>query len=140
VITVQTNKVNVKTGGEFDVKDITLLLEKFVAGSGVEEGQASAFVSGSTAAITTIEFEPGLVHDMKQALSRLFPKDIEYKHHEKWGDDNGRSHIRAAFLKPGVSVPVTKGKLMLGQWQQVVLVELDTRPREREIVLQIIGE
>ena len=137
---VRTTTVNVKTGGEFDIRDLTPLPEKSVVKSGVQEGQASAFVSGSTAAITTIEFEPGLVHDMKQALSRLFPMDIGYKHHEKWGDDNGRSHIRAAFLKPGVSVPVTNGKLMLGKWQQVVLVELDTRPRERQIVLQILGE
>ena len=139
-MTVRTTKLSVKTGGEFDIQDLTPALARFVSQSGINEGQATAFVAGSTAAVTTIEFEPGLVQDMNQALSRLFPKDIEYKHHEKWGDDNGRSHIRAAFLKPGVSVPVSKGKLMLGQWQQVVLVELDTRPREREIVLQVIGE
>jgi secondary thiamine-phosphate synthase enzyme len=139
-VTVRTTRAAVKTGGEFDIQDLTPALSSFVSKSGVKEGQASAFVGGSTAAITTIEYEPGLVHDMRQALARLFPKDIEYKHHERWGDDNGRSHIRAAFLKPGVSVPVSKGKLLLGQWQQIVLVELDTRPREREVVLQVIGD
>jgi len=106
----------------------------------VSEGLATAFVSGSTAAITTVEYEPGLEHDLAAALERLFPRDMRYRHHERWNDDNGRSHVRAAFLKPGLSVPVSKGALMLGTWQQVVLVELDTRPRKREIALQVMGE
>ena len=137
---VRTSTVAVATKGEVELKDLTPHLSSFVAKSGVREGLATAFVSGSTAAITTIEYEPGLEADMARALQQLFPKGIEYRHHERWGDDNGHSHIRAAFLKPGVSVPVSGGRLVLGQWQQVVLVELDTRPRKREVVIQVIGE
>jgi secondary thiamine-phosphate synthase enzyme len=137
---IVTSKIQVKTKGENNLIDLTPRLAEFVKKSGLHDGLATAFVGGSTAAITTIEYEPGLEHDLAAALERLIPRNIGYKHHEKWGDDNGRSHIRAAFLKPSVSVPFTEGKLMLGTWQQVVLVELDTRPREREVVLQFIGE
>jgi secondary thiamine-phosphate synthase enzyme len=99
----------------------------------------TVFVVGSTAGLTTIEYEPGLVHDIKKAFERIAPESGHYQHHEKWGDDNGHSHVRATLLGPGLTIPVVSGKLPLGTWQQVILVDFDTRPRNREIVVQITG-
>jgi secondary thiamine-phosphate synthase enzyme len=98
------------------------------------------FVSGSTAAVTTVEHEPGLVADMHEAMDRLYPKDIEYEHHNRWGDGNGHSHVRASFIGPSLTVPVSGGRLMLGTWQQIVFLELDVRPRTREVTVQMVGE
>ena len=111
-----------------------------VARSRLASGIATVFVLGSTAGVTTIEFEPGLVHDLGTAFDRLAPREFEYKHHERWGDDNGHSHVRAALLGPSLSVPFVKGELCLGTWQQIVLVDFDTRPRNREFLIQILGE
>lgn len=95
---------------------------------------------GSTAALTTIEYEPGLAMDFPEMLERVAPAGIEYEHHKRWHDDNGRSHVKASLVGPSLSVPFIQGGLTLGTWQQIVLVELDTRPRKREVVVQIIGE
>jgi secondary thiamine-phosphate synthase enzyme len=98
------------------------------------------FVAGSTAAVTTVEYEPGLVADMHEAMDRLYPKDLEYEHHLRWGDGNGHSHVRASFLGPSLSVPVVDGRLLLGTWQQIVFMELDNKPRTREVFVQIVGD
>ena len=98
------------------------------------------FVVGSTAGVTTIEFEPGAVHDLNALFERCAPRDGDYRHHLRWGDDNGSSHVRAALLGPSVVVPFEDGKLLLGTWQQIALFEFDTRPRQREIVMQIVGD
>lgn len=101
---------------------------------------ATVFVTGSTAGLTTIEYEPGLVHDLSAAFERLYPKAMEYRHHETWNDDNGHSHVRASMLGPSLAVPFVDGELTLGTWQQIILVDFDTRPRSREFVIQMIGE
>ncbi len=130
----------IATGGEGDILDLTDMIRRAVSSSKLEEGLACAFIPHSTAAIFTIEYEPGLEVDIKDALERAFPKGIEYEHHKRWGDGNGHSHIRASFLGPSLTVPFRKGRLDLGTWQQVVLMELDARARKRELIIQIIGE
>jgi secondary thiamine-phosphate synthase enzyme len=139
-MTVKTDRISLRSRGNTDVVDITARLAEVVSRSGVGSGVATAFVIGSTAAITTIEFEPGLVHDIGVALDRLAPKDGKYEHQERYGDDNGHSHIRASMLGPSLAIPFVDKKLTLGTWQQVVFIDFDTRPRQREIVVQIIGE
>lgn len=106
----------------------------------MENGIVTAFVSGSTAAITTIEYEPGLRHDFPKMLSRIVPKDVQYHHDDTWHDGNGHSHVRASLIGPSLSIPFSNGQLNLGTWQQIVMLELDTRQRERVITLQILGE
>jgi secondary thiamine-phosphate synthase enzyme len=134
----KTIKVNSK--GEDDIIDITEELSNLVKESSIENGTVTVFLSGSTAAITTIEYEPGLIYDFPEMLSRIVPKDIEYKHDNTWHDGNGHSHVRASLIGPSLTVPVIHGKLTLGTWQQIVLLEMDTRPRNRNVILQIIGE
>jgi secondary thiamine-phosphate synthase enzyme len=131
--------IKLGTQGHTDIVDITERLTDLVRCSGVKDGTMTAFVVGSTAALTTIEFEPGLVHDIKEAFERIAPKAGHYAHHEKWGDDNGHSHVRASMLGPSLIVPVISSKLPLGTWQQAILIDFDTRPRRREIMVQIIG-
>ena len=130
--------VNVATEGNTDIINLNpLLADKIRDVKG--EALLHLFVGGSTAAITTIEFEPGLVkHDMPEFLQRLVPDDIHYDHEATWNDDNGHSHIRSALLGPGVMVPISNGKLLTGEWQQVVLIDFDTRPRRRQIVCTVI--
>ena len=108
--------------------------------SGLQEGQAAVFISGSTAGVTTVEFEPGLVKDLNAFFQKLIPEGPDYHHHETWGDDNGSSHLRAALLKPSLTIPFAVGRLLLGTWQQVVVIDFDTRPRRREVVFQFMGE
>ncbi|MGA9167173.1 MAG: secondary thiamine-phosphate synthase enzyme YjbQ, partial [Nitrososphaeraceae archaeon] len=100
----------------------------------------NVFVAGSTAAITTIEYEPGLRHDFPKMLSRIAPKDIQYRHDETWHDGNGHSHVRASLVGPSLTVPFSNGVLILGTWQQIVMLEMDTKPRERVLTIQILGE
>ncbi|MEM2016754.1 MAG: secondary thiamine-phosphate synthase enzyme YjbQ [Nitrososphaerota archaeon] len=133
-------EINVKTYGEGDLVDLNGKLEEQVKKSGVREGIVHVFVVGSTAALTTIEYEEGLKEDLFNILERIAPRDIDYKHHLRWGDYNGHSHVRASIIGPSISIPIGDGKLLLGTWQQVVLVELDTRPRFRKIITMIIGE
>jgi secondary thiamine-phosphate synthase enzyme len=137
---VATFRREVLTRGQGDAHDLTDVVASAVADSGVAAGIATVFVVGSTAAVTTIEFEPGAVADFNRLLESLAPRMGEYRHHLRWGDDNGSSHVRAALLGPSLTVPFTEGKLVVGTWQQIMLLEMDTRPRRREIVVQIVGE
>ena len=137
---VVTNRHAISTRGQGDAHDVTATVAKAVEQSGVRAGTVTVFVVGSTAGVTTIEFEPGALHDLSGVFERLAPRDDEYRHHLRWGDDNGSSHVRAALLGPSLTVPFTDGKLLLGTWQQIALLEFDTRPRRREIVVQIVGE
>jgi secondary thiamine-phosphate synthase enzyme len=136
---VCTYREQVKSRGDADVIDITPLAQKTLQRSGMRDGILNVFVPGSTAAVTTIEFESGVVHDLKAAIERLAPKTGHYQHDQRWGDGNGYSHVRAALLKPGLAIPFEAGQLLLGTWQQIVLMDFDNRPRMREIVLQIVG-
>ena len=129
-----------RTEAENDILDITGEVQQAVEESGLDAGVATVFVPGSTAAITTIEFEPGLAKDFPGMLERIAPKDIGYDHQKVWHDDNGRSHVKASLVGPGLSVPFEGGVLTLGTWQQIVFVELDIRPRRREVVVQVMGE
>jgi secondary thiamine-phosphate synthase enzyme len=126
--------------GFCDVIDITDEVNDIIEKSGISEGLATVIVPGATAGITTIEYEPGLVRDLKAVFEQLVPSNKSYYHDERWGDGNGFSHIRAALLGPGRSFPFTKGEMILGTWQQIVLVDFDNRPRHRKVVVQVLGE
>jgi len=128
------------TEGEGDVVDITPDLSGLLDATGLKNGLLTVFVSGSTAAVTTIEFEPGLKEDLKKALNRMVPDDIPYAHDKTWSDGNGHSHIRASLIGPSLTIPFKDRHLTLGTWQQVVLVEMDIRSRSRQLIIQIIGE
>ena len=136
---VRTSTLEINTRGQGDAHDITSLVARAVAEAGRPSGIVTVFVVGSTAAVTTIEFEPGAIADFNKILETLAPRDGAYKHHERWGDDNGSSHARAALLGPSLTIPFVDGRLTLGTWQQIMLLELDTRGRHREIVLQVIA-
>lgn len=123
-----------------DVIDITEKVAAAVQASSLLSGIAVIFVPGATGAVTTIEHEPGLVHDIRAALERMAPKNIEYSHNQRWQDGNGHSHIRASMVGPSLTVPFAGGQLMLGTWQQIVFLEMDNRPRKRRIIVQILGE
>jgi secondary thiamine-phosphate synthase enzyme len=137
---VATHKHHISTKGQNDAHDITDLVANAVLESGATSGVATVFVVGSTASVTTIEFEPGAVSDLNRLFEALAPRHAEYRHHLRWGDDNGSSHVRAALLGPSLTVPFTNGTLLLGTWQQIMLLEFDTQPRRREMVVQIVGE
>jgi secondary thiamine-phosphate synthase enzyme len=123
-----------------EIVDITEMVAGMVEESGLSSGLAVVFVPGATGAVTTIEHEPGLVSDLQDALERIAPKNKKYAHNQRWGDGNGHSHIRAALMGPSLTVPFAEGRLMLGTWQQIVFLELDTRSRHRRIVVQMAGE
>jgi secondary thiamine-phosphate synthase enzyme len=135
-----TDSVAVSTRGDSHVLDITASVQDVVRRHRFREGQALVFVSGSTAGLTTVEFEPGLQRDLPAAFERLAPRGLRYEHEETWHDDNGHSHVRASLLGPSLTVPFKDGRLLLGTWQQVVLIDFDTRPRQREVVVQLSGE
>jgi len=137
---VITKQIKISSKSENDVIDITKQVADVVSESGISNGMITVFVSGSTGAITTIEYEPGLVKDFPDLLSRIAPDDINYEHEERWHDGNGRSHVKASLVGPSLTVPFQDGQLLLGTWQQIVFLELDTRARTRTLVLQIIGE
>ena len=137
---VATSRFRVKTRGQGDAHDITDDVRRAIADGGLPNGIATVFVVGSTAGVTTIEFEPGAIADLNRLFERLAPRGGEYQHHLRWGDDNGSSHVRAALLGPSITVPFTNNALELGTWQQIMLLEFDTRTREREVIVQIVGE
>lgn len=137
---VLTKTIHVKTKGQDDMINMTENVSGVISSSQIKQGIVTMFVVGSTAAITTIEYEPGLQKDFPKMLERIAPSDIEYDHQKMWHDDNGHSHIRASLIGPSLTVPFDDGNLMLGTWQQLVLVEMDTRGRDRAIILQIIGQ
>ena len=137
---IVTKYIQFETQGNSDIIDITADISHVVIESGIRSGVAVIFVPGATGAITTIEYEPGLINDMMDALERLAPESIEYAHNLKWGDGNGHSHIRASFIGPSLTVPFSEGRLALGTWQQIVFLDMDNRPRGRKLVVQIMGE
>ena len=139
-MTVDTKILEIQTKGENDIIDITQKVETLVTKSDIKNGIVTIFVTGSTGALTTIEFEPGLLEDFPKILARIAPNDIKYAHEERWHDGNGRSHVKASLIGPSINVPFTDKKLMLGTWQQIIFLELDVRKRTRNLVLQIIGE
>jgi secondary thiamine-phosphate synthase enzyme len=130
----------VDTRGQGDAVDLTAEVRDAVRASGAWSGLATIFVTGSTAGVTTLEFEPGVVHDVDRAREVIAPRDGDYRHHLRWGDDNGSSHVRAALVGPSLSVPFERGVLRLGTWQQIALLEFDTSARQRHVIIQIIGE
>lgn len=135
-----TTKLTQKTQGFCDIIDITAKVRDVIEKEKVQRGQVTLFVSGSTAALTTIENESGLVQDLKEFIERLIPSARKYHHDARWGDDNGFSHLRASLFGPSLAVPIENGQPLLGTWQQVVLLDFDNRPRTREITVQLIGE
>ncbi len=137
---VKTFGFELNTRGECDVIDITGFVEQQVMDSEIESGTVTVFVPGSTAGITTIEYESGAVSDLKAAIQRIAPTDIHYDHDARWGDGNGYSHVRAALLGPSLAVPFNSKRLLLGTWQQIVLVDFDNRPRARRLIVQIVGD
>lgn len=139
-MSVYTDEINLKTNGEVDIIDITSKIQNAVNKSKIKNGIICIFNPGSTGTITTIEFEPGLMKDLPKALQKIAPKGEYYNHHETWHDDNGHSHIRASLMGPSITVPVNNGKLIHGTWQQIVFIELDTSPRDRNVIVQIVGE
>ncbi|HEX2466893.1 MAG TPA: secondary thiamine-phosphate synthase enzyme YjbQ [Solirubrobacterales bacterium] len=135
---VNTSEIRLKTRGDSDIIEVTGQVQAAVDASGITEGQASAFVRGSTAAITTMEFEPGGVHDLRALLERLIPTHGDYEHNRLNHDTNSHAHQRASIVGPSELVPVQSGRLGLGTWQQLVLIDFDDRPRERTVVVQVI--
>ena len=128
------------TRGDDHVVDLTEQVQRAVAESGVTTGQAALLVHGSTAALTTVEYEPGLVnHDVAAALERIAPRDGRYVHEETWHDDNGHSHVRASLVGPSLALPIVRGRVPLGTWQQIVLIDSDTRPRRRTVHMSVVG-
>ncbi len=140
-MTAVTREIRVETRGNADIVDLTDRLAEAVRSSGVTTGQATAMVVGSTAALSTLEHEPGLVeHDIEAAMERIAPEDGRYRHEETWNDDNGHSHVRATLVGPSLALPVVDGEVPFGTWQQPVLLDFDTRPRERTVVVTVVGE
>ncbi len=135
---MRTIELRLSTTGDGDTVDITAELQRAVAEAGIEDGQATAFVRGSTAAITTMEYEPGGVHDLAAMLDRLIPAEGDYEHNRLNHDTNSHAHQRASVVGPSQAVPVIGGRLQLGTWQQVVLLDFDDRPRERAVVIQVV--
>lgn len=139
-MTVISKEIHLDSRGELDIIDISNVVQKAVYESGLENGIVTIFVPGSTGALTTIEYESGLLKDLPRILERVAPRDIPYEHEKRWHDGNGHSHVRASMIGPSLTVPFTNRKLTLGTWQQIIFLELDVRPRSRNLILQIIGE
>ena len=139
-MSVITTIITVSSNGENDMIDITRQIDEAIKATMLQDGIVAIFVSGSTAALTTIEYEPGLKKDFPKMLARIAPSQIEYEHDNTWHDGNGHSHVRASLIGPSLTVPFKNKSLMLGTWQQIVLLEMDTRSRERKIVVQMVGD
>jgi len=139
-MSVVTKELAFQTRGEVELVDLTAQINGALRETDIEAGIVTIFVPGATGAVTTIEYEPGLIQDLPDALERLFPRAIEYQHELRWHDGNGHSHIRAAFLGPSLTVPFKDQSMLLGTWQQVIFIELDVRRRSRRVILQILGE
>jgi len=139
-MTVVTKEIAVLTRAGGGMSDVTAGVQRCVAESGLIAGIAVVFCPGSTGALSTVEFEPGLVKDVPAALERMAPADLHYAHHKTWGDDNGSGHVKATILGPDLTVPFAAGRLILGSWQQIVFIECDSRDRDRKLIVQLIGE
>jgi len=137
---VVTRELFFKTKGHTDILDITPSVRREVEESGLRDGIAVVFVPGSTAGVTTIEYESGVLQDLSEAVERMAPQSIRYHHDARWGDGNGFAHVRAALLGPSLNIPFSNRTLLLGTWQQIVLIDFDNRPRQRTILIQILGE
>jgi len=137
---VVTDRLELETRGESEVVDVTGRVQGLVEKHGFGEGQALVFVPGSTAGLTTVEYETGLIEDLPAAFERLAPRDLHYRHEDTWHDGNGHSHVRASLLGASVTIPFSGGRLLLGTWQQIVLIDFDNRPRRRELVVQLSGD
>jgi secondary thiamine-phosphate synthase enzyme len=140
VIKIHTKRLSEQTAGFCDIIDITAKVQEQIEQEKIERGLVTLFITGSTAALTTIENEPGLVRDLKELVEKVIPSDRRYHHDDRWGDDNGFSHLRASLFGPSLAIPIENGRPLLGTWQQVVLLDFDNRPRTREIIVQLIGE
>ena len=137
---IVSKQINVSTQGDGQVTDITDQVTRHVRDSGLKNGTVTLFTPGSTSALTTIEYESGAVFDLQQLLDRIAPPDLDYRHNLRWGDGNGHAHVRHSLLGPSLTIPFIDGRLTLGTWQQVVLIDFDNRPRTRSVVVQIMGE
>ena len=137
--TIEYSTASYTTTGKTDIIDITSEIDAAVQSSGVKDGNLLLFISGSTAALTTIEYESGAVNDLKRAIERVAPHNIEYEHDRRWGDGNGYSHVRAALIGASLHVPIKNSRMLLGTWQQIVLLDFDNRPRKREVQIQVMG-
>ena len=138
MVTTVTHEIS--TTGQGDTQNVTDAVARAVTQSQARAGVVTVFVVGSTAGVTSIEFEPGAVHDLNAVFETLAPRNGTYRHHLQWGDDNGSSHVRAALLGPSVTIPFRDAQLLLGTWQQIVVIEFDTRPRRRQVIMQVVGE
>ena len=136
---ISNSYLSFKTSGDTDIIDITTHVSRKASESGLTEGQVLIFVPGSTAAVTTIEYESGVVWDLKEAIERLAPTGIRYRHDAKWGDGNGYAHVRASLLGPSITVPLIESRLALGTWQQIVLIDFDNEPRDRRVLVTVSG-
>lgn len=139
-MTVVTKTFSFQSKGRDDMIDITSIVQDALTASGLTSGIVTVFVPGSTASITTIEYEPGLLKDFPRAMEKLAPREAHYDHDARWGDGNGHSHVRASTIGPSLVVPFQNGRLMLGTWQQIVFVDFDNRPRSRNVIVQAMGE
>ncbi len=137
---IENKKISFPTKGRIDVVNLSSYIDKILSDSAINNGQMHLFVIGSTGALTTIEYEPGLLKDINEFFERLIPYGVDYHHHNTWHDDNGSSHLQASLLKPNISIPIEDKKLILGKWQQVIFIDFDTRPRQRTIHCQLMGE
>ena len=135
-----TDSVSISTQGNTAIIDVTDEVKDLLDKTGLTQGNLTVFVSGSTAGVTSIEYEPGLLKDLPEAFERFAPAGISYHHNATWGDGNGHAHVRAALLGSSFTVPFKNGNLLLGTWQQIVVIDFDNRPRERRVVVQMIGE
>jgi len=139
-MTVKTESISLSTRGNADIQDITDQITNAVSKSGLSSGTATVFCPSSTSALTTIEFEGGALSDLQRLFDEIIPVNREYAHDERWHDGNGHSHVRAALLGPSITIPFVDGQLTLGTWQQVIYVDFDNRPRQRKLIVQLVGE
>ncbi len=137
---VASEMISLSTKGFSDIIDLTVQVEGIARSSGIANGLVTVFCPGSTGAVTTVEYESGVVEDLKRAIEKLAPSDLPYAHDRRWGDGNGFAHVRSALVGPSISVPWVRGSLMLGTWQQIVFIDFDNRRRQRKILVQVLGE
>jgi secondary thiamine-phosphate synthase enzyme len=137
---IYSETISLKTKGFTDIIDVTHQVLSVIDRSSIENGLVTVFCPGSTGAVTTIEYETGVLKDLQKAIEKIVPSNIPYEHDRRWGDGNGFSHVRAALMKPSLTVPLTQGRLTLGTWQQIVFIDFDNRKRDREVLVHIIGE
>lgn len=137
---IYSETVSIKTKGFSDIIDMTHDVESVLKRSGIKDGLVTVFCSGSTGGVTTIEYETGVLRDLQKAIEKIAPSDIPYEHDRRWGDGNGFSHVRAALMKPGLTIPIINGRPTLGTWQQIVFIDFDNRRRERNLIVQILGD